>query len=346
MRTTIKDVAKRAGVSAATVSLVLNKPNPSISKETRENVMKAVKELQYRPNRLAASLASKKSNTIGVIVPDNSNLFLAEFSNCIETAISKHGYAMILGNASNSATKTIKYLYDFSDRSVDGIILVQSIFENPEHTATCIEALTNLQIPTILSDRFPITHSFESVKTNDFLGGYLAIKHLLDMGHNQIGIIAGEMYFPNCIERLEGCKKALLEAGIPFDQSLVYEGDFQMSSGAAALPYLLEKNVTAIFTFNDMIAYGVYKALSNYNLKVPEDISIIGFDDIWVSDVICPPLTTIEYPLKEIAETVVDRLISLIDGREANTQHPIVFDPTLKIKGSTAFLYQLERGNE
>ena len=331
----MKDVAIRAGVSVSTVSLALNEPDSAVSPKTRAHIVAVAEELRYRPNRLAVSLATKKTNTIGLIVPDNSNLFLASFSNCIEAAMSRHNYAMILGNANSSAEKTIHYLYDFADRSVDGIVLVQSIFENPEDTQACTDTLLHLQTPIILSDRFPKKHSFEAVKANDFLGGYLAVKHLTNLGHKQIGFIVAEMHFLNCIERLEGAKKALSEAGITFDPSMVFEGDFQMTSAAEALPYLLGKNATAIFAFNDMIAYGVYRELRNYNLNIPDDISVIGFDDIFFSDVIYPPLTSVEYPIEDIATTVVDRLVSMIHGRAPDVSKPIVFDPKLKVKGST-----------
>ena len=341
MRITIKEVAQRAGVSASTVSLVLNNPDSAISEKTRERVLEVVRELRYRPNQLAVSLATKKTNTIGLIVPDNSNFFLIAYSNCLEAAMSEYGYTMILGNANNCLEKTLHYLYDFSDRGVDAIILMQSAFTNAEDTKACMDAVKDLQVPIALVDRFPENHA-DSIRVNDFLGGYLAFKHLLDLGHRRIGIIAGEMYLHNCIERLDGCKKALAEFGLSFDPTLLYEGTFQISSGINALPYLLGKNVTAIFAFNDMIAYGVYKELRNYNLSIPDDISIIGFDDILFSDVIFPPLTTIEYPLKDIAETVVSRLVTLIQGGEVDTLQPVLFDPVLKVKGSTRRLPNTE----
>ena len=336
MRVTIKDVAKRAGVSVATVSLVLNSPDSAISKETRERVMDVIRELRYRPNRLAVSLATKRTNTIGLIIPDNSNFFLVSYSNFIEKAMSEYGYTMILGNASNSLEKTLHYLYDFSDRGVDAIVLLQSVFENDEDTRKCIEAVNDLHIPIALIDRFPKDHVSDPIHVNDFHGGYLAFKHLLDRGHRHIGIITGSLHLHNCIDRLDGCKQALSETGIEFDPSLVYEGDFQISSGIEALPYLLGQNVTAIFAFNDMIAYGVYKELRSYNLKVPDDISIVGFDNLLFSEVINPPLTTVEYPIKEIAAEVIRRLDGLIQaGNTRTVDDPIIFPPILKVRGST-----------
>ena len=335
MRVTIKDVAKHAGVSPATVSLALNYPDSAISKETRERIKNVVHDLGYRPNRLAASLATKKTNTIGLIVPDNSNFFIVAYSNCIEHVMREYGYTMILGNSDDSVEKTLQYLYDFSDRGVDAIILTQSIFKDTEDTRLCMDAVNSLQVPVALVDRFPKDHISASVQVNDFLGGYLAFKHLLDLGHRRIGIVSGEMYMYCCTERLDGCKAALSEYGIPYDASLLYEGNFQIESGIKALPYLLGKSVTAIFAFNDMSAYGLYKEARNYSLKIPEDISVVGFDDLLFSDVIYPPLTTVVYPVNEVAVSVVERLVKLIQTGSVDTSEPIIFDPTLKVRGST-----------
>jgi len=173
------------------------------------------------------------------------------------------------------------------------------------------------------------------VRVNDFVGGYKACKYLLDIGHQRIGMITGQISLYNCIKRLEGCKKAFDETGIPFDNSLVYEADFRLASGMEALPYLLGKGVTAIFAFNDMIAYGVYKGMRDYNLSIPDDLSVIGFDDIFFSDIIYPPLTTMEYPIKEMAAAVVSRLIDRVDSTEQAPPQVMTFDPTLKVRGST-----------
>lgn len=335
LRATIKDVAKRAGVSASTVSLVLNNPQCAISEKTKELVLEAVEELHYRPNQLAVSLVTKKTNIIGLIIPDNSNLFHAAYSNQIEMTASNHGYTIILGIANNSVKKTINYLRNFSDRGVDGIILAQSAFRDPEDTAACLRAIGDLRVPIVLTDRVPKTLWAEAVRVNDFQGGYVAFRHLLDLGHRRIGVVTGPMYFNNCVERLEGCKHALEEAGVPFDSTLLYEGDFLITGGIGTLSYLLGKNVTAIFAFNDMIAYGIYKESRNYNLKIPDDLSVIGFDDILLSDVIYPPLTTIEYPLKDMALAVVKRLTALMQNQQLDGSQPLVFDPVLKVRGST-----------
>lgn len=339
MRSTIKDVAKKAGVSATTVSLSLNDSNSSISEQTRKLVLAAARELNYRPNRLAVSLVTKKTQTIGLIIPDNRNNLQAAFSGQIETAATENGYGIIFGIAHNSVKNTVNLLNDFNDRGVDGIILTQAIFNDAEDTDECVRAVDEIRAPIVLTDRVPETCTKDMVKINDFKGGYDAVKYLLETGHRRIGLITGPMAVNNCVKRMDGCRKAFRDADAPFDESLVYEGDFRLSAGMDALPYLLGKNVTAIFAFNDMIAYGVYKAAREYNIVIPDNLSVIGFDDLYFSDIIYPPLTTVEFPIRDMASAVVRLLMDQINGTEQIPARTVVVDPVLKVRGSTKAHY-------
>lgn len=337
MRATIKDVARLAGVSTSTVSLVLNNRPVAISQQTKDAVHKAALELRYRPNQLAVGLVTKKTNTLGLIIPDNSNFFFAAYSNGIEISASRLGYNVIFGNTNNSAQKSIHYLSIFADRGVDGIILAQSEFSSPDDTRRCLDFIGDLKTPVILIDRVFKQSAMDYVVLDHYEGGYIAARHLLDLGHKRIGCITGPMELTSCIERLEGYKQALSDGGIEFDPTLLYEGNLQMDSGATALPYLLGKSVTAIFAFNDMTAYGIYKELRNYNLKIPDDLSVMGFDDIFFSDIIQPPLTTVEQPLGDMAQEVVQRLVRDIEHPAQTPSGEIgkVFHPVLKVRGST-----------
>lgn len=339
MRATIKDVARAANVSPSTVSLVMNKRPASISAETRARVQKAAAELRYRPNQLAAGLVTKKTHTLGLIVPDICNYFHAAFCEQIERNAEARGYSILIRIAQNDPQKTIRYLLDFDDRGIDGVILTSSMFESPEDTSACLQAISDMRIPVMLTDRVPPERQQEAILPNDYLGGYLAATHLLELGHKRIGYVTGRLYLLNCLERLRGCRAALEEHGIEFDSSLVYEGDFQFASGYEALSYLLGKQVTAIFCFNDNIAYGVYRQMRNYNLNIPNDLSLIGFDDLSFSDLTEPPLTTLEYPVAEMAQTVVEQLLDKIEGR-VNEDTQWVFNPVLKVKGSTRRLVE------
>ncbi|MCL2057541.1 MAG: LacI family transcriptional regulator [Oscillospiraceae bacterium] len=364
MRPTIKDVAKRAGVSATTVSMVLNDPDNSISERTRKMVIRAVQELNYRPNRLAVSLVTKKTNIIGLVFPVDINSFQETFLNHIQEEASARGYTIIFSTANEDADRTILQLCDFTDRGVDGIILAQSSFKDPAGTDACLKAIAGLNTPIVLVDRVPEDCAFDMIKINDYRGGYDAIKYLLDLGHRKIGIITGPMYINNCVNRLAGCRGALEDAGIPFYDAFVFEGAFDIPSGAAALPYLLGQNITAVFAFNDMTAYGVYKEARKYNLSIPTDLSVIGFDDMFFSDIIYPPLTTVEFPFKKMAVAAVERLILRINGAAQATgeggrqgqgqglrqevapgtgtgqgqsigREVMMFDPIIKVRGST-----------
>ncbi len=337
MRATIKDVAKAANVSPATVSLVLNNRPVSISAATRERVLRTSRELNYRPSQVAVALATRKTNTIGVIVPDLSNFFHTAYCEQIERFSEKHGYSTILRIARNELKDTIHFLYDFEDRAADGVVLTKSVFEDPKDTAACMQAVQELRIPVMLTDRVPKEFAAGAVLPNDYLGGYLAVRHLLDLGHKQIGCITGPRHYQNCQDRIRGYQDALRESGISFDPALVFEGNFQLESGMQGLPYLLGKNVTAIFSFNDMMAYGVYKQALSYSLRIPEDLSLVGFDDLVFSDLTNPPLTTLEYPVANMAEAVIDRLLAKIEGATPSAE-TVVFDPVLKVRGSTSRL--------
>jgi len=334
LRSTIKDVAKRAGISTTTVSLALNDPHSSISERTRKLVAQAAKELNYRPNRLAVSLVTKKTNTIGLLIANNRNTLQAAFSSQIESAAVQNGYSIIFGTTHESVGSTIHHLYDFSDRGVDGIIMTQSIFDDPEDTEMCLKAIEELRVPVVLTDRVHTESTKDMVILNDFKGGYEAVKYLLDIGHRKIGLVTGSMKVINCVKRMNGCKKAFEEACVPFDNSNVYEGNFSFSSGIEALPYLLGKTVTAVFTFNDMMAYGIYKAAVNFNINIPDDLSVVGFDDIFFSDIIYPPLTTIEFPIRDMASAVIKLLVKQIEDSQ-NPAQIISFDPILKVRAST-----------
>jgi len=335
LRYTIKDVARHAGVSVATVSLALNDPDSAISERTRKSVMQAVQELNYRPNRLAIGLVTKRTHTLGLIIPENESPFQAAFSSQIEIAATERGYTLIFGTANHCIQRTVHHLHDFSDRGVDGMILTESAFSDASDTDVCISTIERLRVPIVLTDRVAEVGTKDIVRVNDFKGGYEAVKYLIDSGHRRIGLITGPLWLENCVQRLEGSRQALADAGIPFDDSLMYHGDFLLQSGIDALPFLLGKGVTAIFAFNDMIAFGVYKGLRNYHLRIPEDLSVIGFDDIFFSEIIDPPLTSMEFPIKYMAAAIVDLLISRIGNGEQQPAQMISFDPALKVRGST-----------
>lgn len=336
MRVTIKDVATRAGVSTATVSLVLNNRPVAISQQTKDAVMTAAKELNYRPNQLAVSLVTRKSNVLGLIIPDNSNIYYAQLSKYIEAAANAAGYSLIYGNTNDSGRMDLHYLKLFTDQCVDGIIYAQSADATEQERQECIDYIHSMRIPIVCIDRPVPNLSIPSVVLDNVTGGYLATRHLLESGHRVIGCCVGPKELESSRQRLAGYCKALEEYGVPFEERLIYEGNYSMQSGQEALPYLLGQNITGIFAFNDMMAFGIYKALHSYALSAPQDISIVGFDDIFFAEIVQPPLTTIAQPVPEMANAVVDKLLKMIQNPTvpADTE-PQKFLPVLKVRGST-----------
>jgi LacI family transcriptional regulator len=335
MRATIKDVARAAGVSPSTVSFVINnKPFP-ISANTREKVLKAVEELHYRPNQLAVGLVTNTTNTIGFILPDSTNPFFATLSNQIEIKLRQKNINIIIGNTNGDPKVTREYLRIFSDRCVDGIILAQLDFEDEEETIKCQDLIDNIDTPVVYTDRVAADRNHFSVMVDQKLVGYLATKHLLEQGHTRIGCASGSIHLNVNSSRYEGYTQALHEHGLSADPDLLFCDSLSIDCGIKALPCLLGRNVTAIFAFNDMIAYGIYKECRSYNLSIPGDLSVVGVDDIALSDIIQPPLTTVAQPVTQIADYVVKGILDLMKNPHM-AQEQVKLNPFLKVRASTA----------
>lgn len=335
MRTTIKDVAKAAGVSPATVSFILNNKPVPISPETKEKVLRIAKELHYRPNQLAVSLVTHTTNTVGLILPDSANPFFASLSNHIETLLRQEGINVIIGNTNGDAKITREYIHIFCDRCVDGIILTQMDFEDKEETRRCRQLLDSIDIPVVYADRIAKNPNHFSVEVNQQLVGYIACKHLLELGHRRIGCAAGSISLNINTDRYKGYLRAMEEYHIPVEENLLYCDSLSIECGIKALPCLLGQNVTAIFAFNDMVAYGIYKECRNYNLRIPEDLSVIGVDDIPMSDIIQPPLTTVSQPMSLVAQHAVNGMLRAIKDPGTSTEC-VTLQPLLKVRASTA----------
>lgn len=336
-RATIRDVAERAGVSIATVSLVLNNREARITPETRTRVLDAVKELDYRSNQLAVSMITKRSHILGLIIPDSSNMFFAELSRAITDESRKQGYAVIYGSSDNSAREDLAYLRMFADHQVDGIIMSRSAPTGDGDKDATLRYIRRLQLPFIMVDRIVEGSECQSVVLNHQRGGYLATSHLLSQGHRRIGCFTGPSDLTSSNLRLEGYREAIKEAGIPFDSALVFRGDYQLGREEQALDRFLEQKVSAVFSFNDMMAVGLYREMAKRGLSVPGDLSIVGFDNIPFSDMVHPPLTTVRQPIEEMAGRVVENLLKVIDGKvDAHDHQAFVFEPKLIVRESTA----------
>lgn len=337
---TIKDVAQQANVSIATVSHVINGTR-YVSEELQERVRAAMNELGYRPNRLARGLRMGQTKIIGLIVPDNSNPFFAETAHIIEDVGYAHGYSVILCNSDYNAEKEETYVDILLDKQVDGIILIPSRDAREPHAP---QQFRNGRTPFVIVGR-DISGSHAETVTIDYqLGGYLATKHLIDLGHRRIACITGPQPLASVGQRLPGYYQALEEAGVTADPALIVPGDFRTQGGEAAMTRLLalDKRPTAVFAFNDFMAIGAIKAVRQQGLRIPADISIVGYDDISFAALIDPPLTTVAQSLRAISQTAVTMLLRQINSQSAVNDGlpspPTVIQPRLVVRQSTAAL--------
>lgn len=314
---TMRDVAKLAGVSSSTVSHVINETR-FVNPETRERVLQAMAELNYQPNRLARSLRNRQTHTFGVLLPNSANPFFAEVLLGVEAACFDHGYNIILGNANDDPERELFYLDVLLSKQVDGIFLVST---GAYHEA--LEMLTRHNAPVVMVDRSPGTRQFDTVFANNEGGGIIATQYLLDLGHRRIGCITGPSMLTPSADRVTGYRQALESAGLTVDEELIIAGDFQHESGYHAGQQLLglPDPPTAIFACNDLMAVGVLYAAYEGGLRIPTDISVIGFDDVPLASYTVPRLTTIYQPSQEIGRVAVELLIQRLQDRDAATRH-------------------------
>lgn len=312
-RVTIKDVAEKAGVSVTTVSIVLNGKGESVPKSTQERILKAVEQLHYTPNYSARSLVMGQTNTVGIIVPSITNTFFAELVRFMQKEFAKRGYDIILCNNEERADNDLKYINLFSGRNVDGIVFTPSAESLlPENATRLKETIKKLTIPCIFLDRY--ISGYTHISIDNMQSAYHLADYLLSLGHKNIGVVTGPKILNSSTNRLNGLKKRLLEDGIVLSDENVFEGQYDIETGEKATELFINSDVTAIFAFSDMQAYGVYKKLKELGKHVPEDMSVVGFDDNVYSSLLDKPLTTMRQPIEEISESVVETMIKLISG--------------------------------
>ena len=333
-RPTQADVAKLAGVSQAMVSYIVNNnPNVTVPDETRERILDVMGELGYVPNALARGLRSGQTKTIGLILLDNTNPFIAELAHKIEDVSFEKGYSAILCNSNYIIERESAYVEMLLAKQVDGVILIPTA-----DTDEISQRLRESQTPFVIIGRDISGSNTETVIIDYKAGGYMATKHLLDLGHQKIGCITGP---PQYALRLKGYYQAMSEAGLPNDPALVKQSDFRVAGGEAAALEILAQNdrPTAIFACNDLTALGVVQAAHKLNIKIPDELSLVGFDDIPYVKAVSPPLTTIAQPTSEIVHVAMDMLFSQLDGKSENDAaekySQLVLQPQLVIREST-----------
>jgi LacI family transcriptional regulator len=307
---TMKQVAERAGVSTSTVSHVINNTRV-VSEDVRERVLALIAEMRYIPSAVARSLKNDKTQTIGMMIPNNSNPYFAELIQGIEDASFKLGYNIILCNAYDDAEKQAAYLRVLMEKRIDGLILVASgADESLGHL------LATQNTPMVLVDREVEGVEADFIESDHEQGGYIATKYLLDLGHREIACVSGPIDLLPSRDRVVGYMRALKEAGLKFRLDYLVRSDFTSEGGFNAFRQLLalKNRPTAIFASNDLMAIGGICAASEAKVRVPEELSVMGYDDIALASFSTPRLTTVAQPKYEIGEQTARMLVERIQG--------------------------------
>ncbi|HEY3368114.1 MAG TPA: LacI family DNA-binding transcriptional regulator [Symbiobacteriaceae bacterium] len=331
MNPTIRDVAQAAGVGLATVSRVLN-DSGYVRPETRERVLQACSDLGFVPSQLARSMVRRSTATIGLIVPDITNPFFPAITRGVEDAASEVGYTVFLCNTDNDPAMEALDVRKLRERRVDGIIFVGTTDRH--------ELVTGLlagEVPVVVTDRQLDDLDVDSVLVNNSLGAQAAVRHLIDLGHRRIAHAAGHPATRTGQDRLAGYQQALQEASIPYDPSLVVFGEYTLESGYAAAQILLGRapRPTAVFAGNDLMAIGMLRAATEAGIAVPDELSVVGFDDIQMAALIHPALTTVRQPAYDMGRRAMTMLHERITGGIPAAGRRHIFQPELIVRRTT-----------
>ena len=327
----IIDVAQKANVSPATVSRVLN-GSPLVTGKTQEKVLKAIQELNYTPNAMGKQLRSRKTMTLGVVVADIGVAYNAEINKGIENTANGLKYKILICDSQNEKEKEREYLSLLQNRTVDGLILVAPQLSDPE-----IFSFADADFTIGLIGR-RIEHPFiPSCFTDNIRIGKEVVQHLLEEGHRRIAYISGYADAPDSIGRLEGYKEGLESAGLMFLPELVDNGDFNEMGGYEAFKRLRAKDqdFTAVFTANDEMALGVYKACAELQLSIPDRMAVVGVDNIRITNYVEPNISSVEQPLYGMGALLAEKLINQINGTVRAEQQLFMIDSTIMVKGSS-----------
>ncbi|SFG43232.1 LacI family DNA-binding transcriptional regulator [Oribacterium sp. WCC10] len=330
---TIEEIAEICGVSKATVSRVINNNPKGVGEKTRAMVMETIEKLNYRPNTLARSIATSRSGMIGLVVPDVANFFYPKVIRGVtDYYMTQNGYTVLLGNSDYHPETEAAQLMRMVDKRVDGIILCSGV-----SNIKFLRDFRKYNIPLALMGRsFDSSLSDVSITGDNEIGGYKSAKFLLDGGNQRIAYVEGHTDISGSIQRLKGYKRALKEAEIPFDDALTLHGDYTIDYGKSAADELLDSKVNfdAVMTGSDLIAIGMVAEFERRGVRIPEDIEVIGYDNIELSKVFNPALTTMSKPHYDMAQHISAQILNVIEGRRVMLPHMVV-EPTLVIRETT-----------
>ncbi|EGR4293428.1 LacI family DNA-binding transcriptional regulator [Vibrio cholerae] len=327
---TMKDIARLAGVSTSTVSHVINKSR-FVSDEIAERVNNAAQQLNYAPSALARSLKMNRTKTIGMLVTTSTNPFFGEVVKGVERSCYHQGYNLILCNTEGDNQRMKASINTLLQKRVDGLLLMCSTLEGER-----LDVFDRYpDIPIVVMDWGPILFASDKIQDNSLQGGYMAAKHLIECGHKEIGCITGPLIRHQAQMRYEGYKRALAEAGIAINPDWIVESDFECEGGYQAFEKLYQRGKlpSALFVSNDMMAMGVIQAASQRGLRVPDDLSLIGYDDVHIAKFMTPALTTIHQPKYRLGKAAVDTLLYRLENPDTTAQ-VVQLEPTLVVRDS------------
>ncbi|EPS8933091.1 substrate-binding domain-containing protein [Vibrio cholerae] len=327
---TMKDIARLAGVSTSTVSHVINKSR-FVSDEIAERVNNAAQQLNYAPSALARSLKMNRTKTIGMLVTTSTNPFFGEVVKGVERSCYHQGYNLILCNTEGDNQRMKASINTLLQKRVDGLLLMCSTLEGER-----LDVFDRYpDIPIVVMDWGPILFASDKIQDNSLQGGYMAAKHLIECGHKEIGCITGPLIRHQAQMRYEGYKRALAEAGIAINPDWIVESDFECEGGYQAFEKLYQRGKlpSALFVSNDMMAMGVIQAASQRGLRVPDDLSLIGYDDVHIAKFMTPALTTIHQPKYRLGKAAVDTLLYRLENPDTMAQ-VVQLEPTLVVRNS------------
>lgn len=326
----MKDIARLAGVSTSTVSHVINN-NRFVSEQVRDRVEQAIRELNYAPSALARSLKIKQTRTIGMLLTASSNPFYSEVVRGVENSCYERGYSLILCNTEGDEERMNRSLETLMQKRVDGLLMMCTETHLP--SADILNRYPS--VPMVMMDWAPFEGRGDIIQDNALLGGELATQYLIDRGYTRIACIAGPLDKTPARLRLDGFHQAMAASGLAVPPGYVVDGDFEFQGGFNAMNQLLalDPPPQAVFTSNDAMAVGVYHALYQAGLRVPQDMAVMGYDNIELARYLTPPLSTIHQPKDELGELAIDTLIHRMSDPDAS-QQTLVLTPELVERGS------------
>lgn len=333
MVATLRDVAHLAGVSPSAVSLVLNNRPHRIPEETCKLIREAAQELHYTPNGNAVALATGKSQVLGVVIPDIRNSFFAELVSGIESVALERGWNIIITSSSDRTDVTLDNIRTLAARDVGAMLVVPASDSSKETEADYRQAIADYGHPVIQMDRSTPDLGCSLAAIQQSKGAFQATSHLLNLGHRKIAFLLGPASI--CAYRLHGVETAYREYGLQLSPDDLFQGAYTLESGYAVADDILSRGYTAVFCFNDLMAYGIYRRCRECGVNIPGELSVVGFDDILYSEYMEVPLTTVWQPARQLGIEAARQAFSEIEHARHGGAH-ILLEPKLQIRSSTA----------